>query len=81
MGVPILIIFLALPAARPCHESAAFVTNHDRATKPTLPLLERTQAYEKLLRTCPDDPKLYVEAGSFLIANRKFSAALRWVEK
>jgi tetratricopeptide (TPR) repeat protein len=30
---------------------------------------------------CPSDPKLYAEIGSFLIANRQFSSALKWVDE
>jgi tetratricopeptide (TPR) repeat protein len=81
VGVPILIICLALSAAPRCQESSTFVINHNRAAEQTLPLLERKQAYEQLLRTCPNDPKLYVEIDSFLIANHEFSSALKWVDK
>jgi tetratricopeptide (TPR) repeat protein len=81
VGVPILIICLALSGAPRCQESSTFVMNHNRAAKQTLPLLERKQAYEQALRTCPNDPKLYAEIGSFLIASREFSSALKWVDK
>ena len=52
-----------------------------RAVSPTLPFRERRSAFEKVIRACPDDPRLYTEFASLLVANRDFSSALSWADK
>ena len=46
-----------------------------------MPLTQRRTAFEQVIRACPDDPRLYVEFASLLVANRDFSTALGWIDK
>jgi tetratricopeptide (TPR) repeat protein len=44
-------------------------------------LTERRAAFEQSIHACPDDPRLYAELASLLIADRDFSSALPWINK
>ena len=46
-----------------------------------MPMLERSKAFEQVIRACPDDPRLYSEYSSVLVASRDFSKALDWSKK
>src|ERR1700760_3193922 len=67
--------------ASACQLSAADMETYRRAVSPTLPFQERSSAFEKVIQACPEDPRLYTEFASLLVANREFSSALSWAEK
>ena len=64
-----------------CQLSAADKETYRRAVSPKLPFAERRRAFERSINACPDDPRLYIEFASLLIANRDFSTALPWIDK
>jgi tetratricopeptide (TPR) repeat protein len=64
-----------------CQLSATEQQLYHRAVSPTVPLTQRRTAFEQVIRACPDDPRLYVEFASVLVANRDFSTALGWIDK
>ncbi len=64
-----------------CQLSAADRQVYGRAVSPHLLFPQRRSAFEQVIRACPDDPRLYVEFASLLVANRDFSTALRWIDK
>ncbi len=64
-----------------CQLSAADRQVYSRAVSSHLPFLQRRTAFELVIRACPDDPRLYVEFASLLVANRDFSTALHWIDK
>src|SRR3954452_539010 len=67
--------------ASACQLSAADMEAYRRAVSPTLPFPERSSAFEQVIQACPNDPRLYTEFASLLVANRDFSSALSWAEK
>ncbi|HEX4769812.1 MAG TPA: tetratricopeptide repeat protein [Bryobacteraceae bacterium] len=67
--------------ASACQLSAADMETYHRAVSPTLPFPERSSAFEKVIQACPNDPRLYAEFASLLVANRDFSGALAWADK
>jgi tetratricopeptide (TPR) repeat protein len=64
-----------------CPLSAADQQTYRRALSPTIPFTERRTAFERSIRSCPDDPHLYLEFSSLLIAQRDFNTALPWIDK
>jgi tetratricopeptide (TPR) repeat protein len=64
-----------------CQLSTADQETYRRAVSPNLPFAERRTAFERSIRACPDDPGLYIEFVSLLIAHRDFTAALPWIDK
>jgi len=83
MNVGILLLAAATWTAPvgPCQLSAADQAIYRQATSPALPLAKRRTAFEQLIHACPDDPRLYLEFGSLLIANREFAVALSWIHR
>ena len=64
-----------------CQLSSVQKQTYRLAGSPNVPLAERRTAFEQSIRACPDDPRLYSEFGSLLVANRDFTAALPWINK
>jgi tetratricopeptide (TPR) repeat protein len=64
-----------------CQLSAAEQQIYHQAVSPAVPFTQRRTAFEQVIRACPDDPRLYVEFASLLVANRDFATALHWVDK
>ncbi len=64
-----------------CQLSVAEKETYRQAVSPNAPLAERRTAFERSIHACPDDPRLYSEFASLLIANRDFSTALPWIDK
>ncbi|MEO7144009.1 MAG: tetratricopeptide repeat protein [Bryobacteraceae bacterium] len=60
---------------------AAASAARSKAENPLLPVSDRCQAYEQLIRNNPSDPSLYAGYASLLIANRDYSPALTWITK
>lgn len=74
MGVPGLALVLF-------QVSVAGDTVRSRAENASLPLAERRQAYEELIRNNHSDSSLYGGYTDLLIGNRAYAAALTWVTK
>ena len=81
MSLPILSLVLALATPSPCELSKTFTDSHSRATTQSLSSPDREHAYQEAIEACPDNPKLYAEFASFLIANAEFSSAKAWLDK
>jgi superkiller protein 3 len=64
-----------------CQLSAAEQETYRLAISPNAPLPKRQAAFERSIRACPDDSRLYGELASLLIANRDFTGALPWINK
>ena len=78
MAVPFFVV-LFLQATGWCNSTAS-----DRArlaSRSSIPMGEREQAYEELLQNCPNEPNLYIEYASLLIAGHAYSPALGWIAK
>lgn len=78
MAVPFFVV-LFLQATVWCNSAAS-----DRArlaSRSSIGMSERSQAYEQLLQNCPNEPNLYIEYASLLIAGHAYSPALGWIAK
>jgi tetratricopeptide (TPR) repeat protein len=76
MGVPVFA--LVLLQAFPGSDAAAA---RSKAENPLLPVSDRRQAYEQLIRNNPSDHSLYADYASLLIANHDYAPALTWITK
>jgi tetratricopeptide (TPR) repeat protein len=78
-----IFLLAAMSVARlsACDLSEADTQIYRRAVSKDLPFSARRSAFEKSIQACPDDPRLYGEFASLLIANRDFKAALPWIDK
>ena len=81
--VPLSVLALAASIAplSACQFSAADKETYRRAVSQNVPFPERRTAFEESIHACPDEPRLYVEFASLLVANRDFSNALSWTSK
>ena len=81
----VVMVLLAVAASiaplSACQLSAADQQIYRRAVTPSVPLPERRSAFEASIHACPDEPRLYIEFASLLVANREFSTALSWINK
>lgn len=64
-----------------CQFSSADRQTYRRAVSPGVPFLERSKAFARSIQACPDEPRLYSEFASLLVANHDFAGALPWVDK
>jgi tetratricopeptide (TPR) repeat protein len=64
-----------------CQFSATDKETYRQAVSPNVPFPERRTAFEKSIHACPNDPRLFIEFASLLVANRDFSTALPWIDK
>jgi tetratricopeptide (TPR) repeat protein len=76
MGVPVFALVL-LQAFSGSDAAAA----RSKAENPSLPVSDRRQAYEQLIRNNPSDHSLYAGYASLLIANHDYAPALTWITK
>ena len=81
VGIFLLAATASFAPVSACHLSVADQEVYRRAASRDLSFSERRAAYERSISVCPDDPRLYVEFASLLIANRNFSVALQWIDK
>jgi len=81
VGIVLLAAAASFVPVSACQLSTADTELYRRTVSRELPFSERRTAYERLIGACPDDPRLYTEFGSLLIANRDFSTALHWIDK
>lgn len=81
VGIFLLAATASFVPVSACHFSVADQEVYRRAASRDLSFSERRAAYERSISACPDDPRLYVEFASLLIANRNFSVALQWIDK
>ena len=78
MGVPVLALVLLQAFLG---SDAATSAARSKAENPSLPVSDRRQAYEQLIRSNPSDHSLYADYASLLIANRDHALALTWITK
>ena len=66
-----------------CLAATAFITPPAACTGvvPRGSWAERRKALEQAIRACPQEPRLYGEYSSLLLAERDFVSALRWSDK
>jgi tetratricopeptide (TPR) repeat protein len=64
-----------------CQFTAADKETYRRAISPEVPFAERRAAFERSIEACADDPRLYSEYASLLVARRDFNAAVPWIDK
>lgn len=78
MGVLVVVFVLlqAMPGGDTVSPNA-----RSNAQNSALPVADRRQAYEQLIRNNPSDQTLYSDYASLLIANRDYSQALTWISK
>jgi len=69
------------PLTAACQLTATDQDTYRRAASSGVPMPVRRIAYERSIRACPNEPRLYVEFTSLLIANREFNTALPWIDK
>ena len=83
MNVGILWLAAATASAplSACQLSVADQQTYLRAVSADEPFPVRRTAVERSIQACPDEPRLYIEFASLLVANRDFASALRWSEK
>lgn len=83
MNVGIVLLAAAgfIPPLSACQFSQADQETYRRAVSPDLPFPERRLAFERSIQTCSDDPRLYAQFASLLVASRDFSAALSWADE
>lgn len=81
--VPVLVgvLFFVASSVETCEHSASFISNYALAADPKSSSDNRRKSYEKTIKACPDDPRLYGQFAALLIADREFDAALSWVDK
>lgn len=78
MGVSVFALFLLQAFLG---SDAATSAARSKAENPLLPVSDRRQAYEQLIRNNPSDHSLFAEYASLLIANHEYSSALTWITK
>ncbi|MCC7156228.1 MAG: tetratricopeptide repeat protein [Bryobacterales bacterium] len=78
MVVPSLALVLLQTAAG---SDAVTAAAHSRAENSSLPVSDRGQAYEELIRSNPSNASLYAGYAALLLANRAYTRALTWIEK
>src|SRR5580700_4418598 len=81
VGFVLLAVAASIAPLWACQLSAVDQETYRRAVSQNVPFPERRTAFERSIHACPDDPRLYIEFASLLVANRDFSAALPWIDK
>ena len=81
VGIFLIAAAASIVPVSACQLSAEETEVYRRAVARDLPFRERRAAYERSISTCPDDPRLYIEFATLLIANRDFSTAIHWIDK
>ncbi len=81
MSSPILAAVLALQVVSGCRSLPDFQSSYAKAVQPDLALAERETNFKQALRFCSADVPLHREYVSFLISNKNFAEALRWIDK
>jgi tetratricopeptide (TPR) repeat protein len=80
-GIVLLAVAASIVSLPACQLSAADQETYRRAVSPSAPFMERRSAFESTILACQDDPRLYAEFASLLVANRDFGAALSWADR
>ena len=81
VGILWLAVAASIAPLAACQLSAADQETHRLAFSPNVPFAERRTAFERSIQACPDEPRLYIEFASLLVASRDFTSALPWIDK